>query len=64
MYEAKWEEGGSISYLYAYTDLLVNKESNDTASEFVREQDPRHRQGSEDGRAAVRPTIIRSAPSG
>ena len=35
-YEAKWEEGGSISFLYAYTDLLVNKASNDTASEFVR----------------------------
>ncbi|GEP57520.1 cyclohexanone monooxygenase [Reyranella soli] len=35
-YEAKWQEGGSISYLYAYTDLLVNKQSNDTASEFVR----------------------------
>ena len=35
-YESKWQEGGSISYLYSYTDLLVNKESNDTASEFVR----------------------------
>jgi cyclohexanone monooxygenase len=35
-YEAKWQEGGSISYLYAYTDLLVNKQSNDTASEFAR----------------------------
>src|SRR5476651_2603696 len=35
-YEAKWQEGGSISYLYAYTDLLMNKEANDTASEFVR----------------------------
>jgi cyclohexanone monooxygenase len=35
-YESKWQEGGSISYLYAYTDLLVNKDSNDTASEFVR----------------------------
>jgi cyclohexanone monooxygenase len=35
-YEAKWQEGGSISYLYAYTDLLVNKDSNDTASEFAR----------------------------
>jgi len=35
-YEAKWAEGGSISFLYAYTDLLVNKASNDTASEFVR----------------------------
>jgi cyclohexanone monooxygenase len=37
-YESKWRDGGSISYLYAYTDLLVNKASNDTASEFVREQ--------------------------
>ncbi|CAN5688684.1 NAD(P)/FAD-dependent oxidoreductase [soil metagenome] len=35
-YEAKWQEGGSISYLYAYTDLLVNKQANDTASEFAR----------------------------
>ncbi len=35
-YEAKWQEGGSISYLYAYNDLLVNKQANDTASEFVR----------------------------
>jgi cyclohexanone monooxygenase len=37
-YESKWAEGGSISFLYAYTDLLVNKASNDTASEFVRER--------------------------
>jgi cyclohexanone monooxygenase len=35
-YEAKWQEGGSISFLYSYTDLLVNKAANDTASEFVR----------------------------
>ena len=35
-YEEKWQEGGSISFLYAYTDLLVSKDSNDTASEFVR----------------------------
>jgi cyclohexanone monooxygenase len=35
-YEAKWQEGGSISFLYTYTDLLTNQESNDTASEFVR----------------------------
>ena len=35
-YEAKWAEGGSISFLYSYTDLLVNQESNETASEFVR----------------------------
>lgn len=37
-YETKWAEGGSISYLYSYTDLLVNKASNDTASEFVRQK--------------------------
>ena len=35
-YEAKWQAGGSISYLYSYTDLLVSKEANDTASEFAR----------------------------
>src|SRR6185503_1884277 len=35
-YEAKWTEGVSISFLYSYNDLLVNKQSNDTASEFVR----------------------------
>jgi cyclohexanone monooxygenase len=35
-YEAKWAEGGSISFLYSFTDLLINRESNDTASEFVR----------------------------
>ena len=38
LYEAKWAEGGSISYLYSYTDLLLNKKANDTASEFVREK--------------------------
>jgi len=30
-YEAKWAEGGSISFLYSFTDLL-----NETASKFVR----------------------------
>ena len=38
LYESKWAEGGSISFLYSFTDLLVNKESNDTASEFVRQK--------------------------
>jgi len=37
-YETKWAEGGSISFLYSYTDLLVNQASNDTASEFVRQK--------------------------
>ena len=35
-YEAKWKEGGSISFLYSYTDLLTNAAANETASEFVR----------------------------
>jgi cyclohexanone monooxygenase len=38
LYEAKWAEGGSISFLYSFTDLLLNKESNETASEFVRQK--------------------------
>ena len=36
IYEEKWATGGSISYLYAFKDLLTNKAANDTASEFVR----------------------------
>lgn len=35
-YAAKWAQGGTISYLFSYKDLLVNEESNETASEFVR----------------------------
>lgn len=37
-YGAKWAEGGSISFLYSFTDLLLNRESNQTASEFVRQE--------------------------
>ncbi len=36
LYETKWADGGSISFLYSFTDLLVNKDSNNTAAEFVR----------------------------
>ncbi|MDB5592024.1 NAD(P)/FAD-dependent oxidoreductase [Enterovirga sp.] len=35
-YEEKWGTGGNISFLYAYTDLLISAEANETASEFVR----------------------------
>jgi cyclohexanone monooxygenase len=35
-YAAKWAEGGSISFLYSFTDLLLNADANETASEFVR----------------------------
>ncbi len=34
-YEQKWQEGGSISFLYSYTDLLLSDEANATAREFV-----------------------------
>ena len=37
-YEEKWAEGGSISFLYTYKDLLVNKAANDTAADFVRDK--------------------------
>ena len=37
-YKAKWAEGGSISFLFAYKDLLLDKEANDTASDFVRDR--------------------------
>jgi cyclohexanone monooxygenase len=37
-YESKWQRGGNISFLYAYNDLLLNKEANDTAAEFVRQK--------------------------
>ena len=38
IYETKWAEGGSISFLYSFTDLLTSKAANDTAAEFVREK--------------------------
>ncbi|MCB1740719.1 MAG: NAD(P)/FAD-dependent oxidoreductase, partial [Gammaproteobacteria bacterium] len=38
LYASKWAEGGSISYLYTFTDLLTDKSANDTASEFVRQR--------------------------
>lgn len=38
VYEAKWGYGGNISYLYAYRNLLSDKEGNETACEFVRDK--------------------------
>ncbi|MSQ28206.1 MAG: NAD(P)/FAD-dependent oxidoreductase [Dehalococcoidia bacterium] len=35
-YTAKWGEGGSISFLYSFTDLLLDQQANDTAADFVR----------------------------
>lgn len=36
-YERRWAAGG-LSYLGGYADLLLNKESNETAAEFIRRQ--------------------------
>jgi cyclohexanone monooxygenase len=61
-YEGKWAEGGSISFLYSFTDLLINKESNETASEYcagrsvLPSRTPRRR-------SCSAPMIIQSAPS-
>ncbi len=48
-YEERWRRGG-LGFSAAYTDLLISKEANDTAAEFFREQDPRHRARSGGGR--------------
>jgi len=37
-FDQKWAEGGSISFLYSYTDLLTSKEANDLAVEYVHER--------------------------
>lgn len=37
-YEAKWGTGGNISFLYAYKDMLVDKDANETACQFVRDK--------------------------
>ncbi len=37
-YEQKWGEGGQISFLYSFNDLLISKASNDTAAEFIRQK--------------------------
>ena len=38
IYERKWREGGSISFLYAFTDLLTSEAANHTAAQFVRDK--------------------------
>jgi len=35
-YARKWNQGGTISFLYSYTDLLLDEAANETAAEFVR----------------------------
>ena len=38
----RWERGG-LPFIGAYADLLIDKEANETAAEFVRRRDPRDR---------------------
>ena len=63
MYQEKWGTGGNISFLYAYNDLLVNNDSNETAAQFVRDK---IRSIVRDPKVAelLCPAIIRSGPSG
>jgi cyclohexanone monooxygenase len=37
-YQAGWDNGDLVSILAAYTDSMTNKESNDTAAEFIRDK--------------------------
>ena len=52
-YDAKWAQGGSISFLYSYNDLLIDKEFQRDGVGIRPPEDPRHGQGSQDGRTAV-----------
>ena len=36
LYESRWQEGKIVSVLTAYGDLVLSKEANDTAADFVR----------------------------
>ena len=37
-YEAGWNAGGSVMFMSAYTDLMLDAESNETAAAFVRQK--------------------------
>jgi cation diffusion facilitator CzcD-associated flavoprotein CzcO len=37
-YQGAWKNGNLVDVLAAYTDILSNKEANDTAAEFIRTQ--------------------------
>ena len=37
-YTERWEAGGGMPLLGAYTDLLVSREANDTVAEFIRDR--------------------------
>ncbi len=38
VYELMWEQGGGLAFRAAFSDLLVNRDSNETAAEFIREK--------------------------
>ena len=37
IYEWRWQEGGT-AFMYAFNDLITNRQANDTAADFVRER--------------------------
>ena len=56
-FQERWDYGG-LGFMASFTDLLLNDESNKTAADFVRAQDPRDRQGSRRWRRALTPTNV------
>ena len=52
IYEQRWEHGG-LPFLGAFFDLLIDKQANDTAAEFVRAKIHEHRAGPGGRRAAL-----------
>ena len=49
-YEARWADGG-LTFLGAFTDLLIDPAANATAADFIREQIERDRRGPRGGEA-------------
>ncbi len=37
-YETQWQAGGTVGFMMAYSDLLLDNAANDTAAEFVRQK--------------------------
>ena len=62
-YESRWETRRPRASSAATCDLLFNEDANDTAAEFVREQDPRDRPRPRRRRVARARRTTRSAPS-
>ena len=64
IFEAAWAKGGFYMGLETFSDYLVNKESNDTVSEFIRGKIREMVNGSGRRRSCWRRRTTRSSPSG